>query len=63
MLGSVLRIQLEYHYIPKFFIRPLSEMLLLLEEEGFHTFIQTATLPHQIIDRDVTHTYMIFAWR
>ena len=62
-LQSVSRIQLEYHYIPGFFTRPLSEMLALLEKEGFRTFVQSIAQPHQILDTDTTHTYMIFGWR
>lgn len=62
-LKSVAEIQLEYHYIPGFFTRPLSEMLALLESNGFRTFVQSISRPHQIIDHDVMHAYMIFAWR
>lgn len=62
-LQQVGAIQLEYHYIPGFFTRPLSELLLILESEGFHTFVESCTLPHLIVGRDTWHTYMVFAWR
>ncbi|MCX6787568.1 MAG: FkbM family methyltransferase [Candidatus Kaiserbacteria bacterium] len=62
-LQSVSCIQLEYHYIPGFFTRPLSEMLATLEKEGFRTFVQSIAQPHQILDTDTAHTYMIFGWR
>jgi FkbM family methyltransferase len=62
-LRSVALIQLEYHYIPRFFTRTLSEILVLLESEGFHTFVQSAMLPHQIIGHNDMRTCMVFAWR
>lgn len=62
-LRSVSVLQLEYHYIPNVFTRPLSEMLALLESEGFHTFVESNMPPHRIIGRDTWHTYMVFAWR
>lgn len=62
-LRSVGALQLEYHYIPGFFTRPLSEMLTLLESEGFHTFVESNTPPHRVVGRDAWHNYMIFAWR
>lgn len=62
-LRQVAAIQLEYHYIPEFFTRPLSEMLALLESEGFRTFVESNTPPHDIVGHDIRHTYMIFAWR
>jgi FkbM family methyltransferase len=62
-LDSVSSIQLEYHHIPGFFTRPLSEILALLESSGFHTYVESSTPPHNIIGRDAWHTYMIFAWR
>ncbi len=62
-LHLVSTLQLEYHYIPGFFTRPLSEMLTLLESNGFHTFVESNSLPHAIVGHDRLHTYMIFAWR
>lgn len=62
-LRSITAIQLEYHYIPGFFTRPLSDMLSLLESEGFRTFVESNTPPHDIVGHDIRHTYMIFAWR
>lgn len=61
-LKFVDRIQLEYHYIPGFFTRPLSEMLSLLESKGFRTFVHSTAPPHQVVGNDGIHTYMIFAW-
>lgn len=62
-LGLVVALQLEYHYIPGFFMRPLSEMLALLESNGFKTFVESNASPHDIVGHDTPHTYMIFAWR
>ncbi len=62
-LRSVAEIQLEYHYIPGFFTRPLSEMLSLLEKNGFHTFVEPTAPPHQVVGHETSHAYMIFAWR
>lgn len=62
-LASVSAVQLEYHYIPGSFTRPLSAILTLLESNGFHTFVESNTLPHKIVGRDAWHTYMVFAWR
>lgn len=62
-LNSVATIQLEYHYIPGFFTRPLSDMLALLESNGFRAFVGSNTLPHRVVGRDAWHTYMVFAWR
>ena len=62
-LRHIAAIQLEYHYMPGFFTRPLSEILVLLESGGFNTFIESNTPPHAIVGYDTQHTYMIFAWR
>jgi FkbM family methyltransferase len=62
-LPLIAALQLEYHYIPGFFTRPLSELLALLESEGFRTFVESNTPPHKIVGRDAWHTYMVFAWR
>jgi FkbM family methyltransferase len=63
MFRSIATIQLEYHYIPGFFTRPLRDILTLLESVGFQTFVQANALAHQVINRDTAHTYMVFAWR
>lgn len=62
-LQLVATMQLEYHYIPDFFTRPLSDMLALLEENGFHTYVQPTAPPHQVVGHTTPHAYMIFAWR
>jgi len=62
-LQQVAAIQLEYHYIPGFFTRTLSEMLTLLESAGFSTYVESNKPPHQVIGHDALHTYMVFAWR
>lgn len=62
-LRRVSTLQLEYHYVPGYFTRPLSEMLALLESEGFHTFAQANARAHRVTNRDIAHTYMVFAWR
>lgn len=62
-LRHIAAIQLEYHYMPGFFTRPLSEVLTLLESGGFHTFVESNAQPHAIVGHDTQHTYMIFAWR
>ena len=62
-LQHVAQLQLEYHYIPGFFTRPLQEMTSLLETQGFHTFVRSTAPPHQVIGRDIMQTSMIFARR
>jgi len=62
-LRQVAAVQLEYHFIPACSTRPLSDMLALLESEGFHTFVESNTPPYRVIGHDVWHTYMVFAWR
>lgn len=62
-LRSVSTLQLEYHYIPGFFTRPLSEMLSLLEKNGFRTFVQATAPPHKVVGHETSHAYMIFVWR
>ncbi len=62
-LRRVAAVQLEYHYIPGCSTRPLSDMLALLESEGFHTFVESNVPPYRVIGHDVWHTYMVFAWR
>lgn len=62
-LRNVALIQLEYHYIPGSFTRPLSQMLALLESEGFHTFVESNAAPHTVLGQGGWHTYMVFAWR
>ncbi len=62
-LRFVAAMQLEYHYIPGFVTRTLSEMLSLLEKNDFHTFAQPTAPPHQIVGHETPHAYMIFAWR
>ena len=56
-------LQLEYHYIPGSFTRPLSDMLVLLESNGFRTFTAPTALPHQVVGQNISHAYMIFAWQ
>ncbi len=62
-LRYVATLQLEYHYFPEMATRPLSDMLVLLESNGFRTFVQPTAHPHQIIGHDTAHAYMVFAWR
>lgn len=62
-LQQITTIQLEYHYIPGSFTRPLSDLLILLESEGFHTFVESNAAPHTVLGHDGWHTYMVFAWR
>lgn len=56
-------IQLEYHYVPRVFTRPLSDMLKLFELAGFKTFVQSNAQAYQILGQESWHTYMVFAWR
>ena len=62
-LHYIATIQLEYHYIPGFVTRLLSEMLTLLETGGFRTFVQSPAPPHRVVGSTTQHTYMVFAWR
>jgi Methyltransferase FkbM domain len=55
--------QLECHYIPGFVTKRLSEVLALLEGEGFTTFVSSPSLPHEAVGRDALRTCMVFAWR
>lgn len=62
-LERVAAVQLEYHYMPGSFTRPLSDVLVLFESSGFRTFVQPTARPHQIIGHNTAHAYMVFAWR
>ncbi|PIR83435.1 hypothetical protein COU19_00540 [Candidatus Kaiserbacteria bacterium CG10_big_fil_rev_8_21_14_0_10_56_12] len=62
-LEKIASIQLEYHYIPGHFTRSVSELLRVLEEAGFRTFVKSYAPPHRIIGHDGWLTYMVFAWR
>lgn len=62
-LSSVKNVQLEYHYVPDHFTTPLSDVLKLLEANGFKTFVQANGPAHAVIGKDTLHTYMVFAWR
>ncbi len=62
-LAMISAIQLEYHHIPGFSTHPISQMLSVLEANGFNTFVESNTLPHNVIGHDTWHTYMLFAWR
>lgn len=60
---SVRQIQLEYHYMKGHFIRPLSDLLTLLERNGFKTAVESIASPKQIVSMDNNHAYMVFAWK
>lgn len=62
-LHFVAGLQLEYHYFPGVTTRALSDMLVLLESGGFRTFAEPTALPHQVVEHDRAHAYMVFAWR
>lgn len=62
-LRQIQRIQLEYHYEPGVFTRPLSDILVLLEQQGFRTVVQTMTKLPAMIHSDARHSYMVYAWR
>lgn len=53
-LASISQIQLEYHYHPEFFPRPLSDMLALLERAGFQTKTKATSS---------SRASMVYAWR
>jgi FkbM family methyltransferase len=61
-IRQVKHIQLEYHYEPGFFERPLSDLLVLLEKNGF----QTVAIPTAPLQSMLGHTsrrnYMVYAW-
>ena len=62
-IEQVSAIQLEYHYIKNHFTRPLSDVLTLLEQHGFKTFVESIATPHDVVEKDTNHAYMIFAWK
>lgn len=62
-ITQVTSIQLEYHYIKGHFTRPLSDVLTLLEKNGFKTFVESIASPHHVVQKDVNHAYMMFAWK
>lgn len=62
-MTGISRIQLEYHYHPEFFRRPLSDMLSILERAGFRTAVQATREPHVVVGRDAPCAYMVYAWR
>lgn len=61
--ANIRRVQLEYHYSPGYFPRPLSALLALLESAGFKTFAEATVPPYVVLDRDTRHHYMVFGWR
>ncbi len=62
-LKLISAVQLEHHYHPTFFPRPLSEMLRLLESAGFRTSARATLRPSAFIGRDGVVAHMVFAWR
>lgn len=62
-ISNVSSIQLEYHFNPEYFKRSLSELLTLLEKEGFKVFALPCNMPHTVVGKDTRHQYMVFAWR
>ncbi len=62
-IDKIQRIQLEYHYNPEYFKQPVSVLLTLLESAGFKTFVEATIRPHLVIDKDISHQCMVFAWR
>ncbi len=62
-MRHIAAIQLEYHYIPGFFTRPLSDLLALLESHGFHTSVQSNAPTNHIADPAAIQTSMVFAQR
>jgi FkbM family methyltransferase len=62
-INLIANVQLEYHYNPEYFKRPLSALLTLLEKAGFKTFVVPTTTLRANIYRDAANQYMVFAWR
>ena len=62
-IQHVSMIQMEYHYIKNHFTRPLSDLLTLLEQQGFSTFVESIASPHHVVLKNTNHAYMVFAWR
>lgn len=56
-------LQLEYHYIPGFSTRPLSDLLALLATEGFRTAVLPSASTYRTDMRDGMQTAMVSAWR
>lgn len=62
-LEQVACVQLEYHYEPGFFVRPLSDILKLLEAAGFQTAVQTTTTPALMMRNNWRRNHLVYAWR
>lgn len=60
-LRRVSLLQLEYHYIPGFFTRPLSELIALLEKNGFRTSTRPNAPAGKAVNPDAMQTFMVFA--
>lgn len=61
--SSIRQIQLEYHYMKGHFTRPLSDLLTLLERNGYRTGVESIALPKHLVNTDNNHAYMVFAWK
>lgn len=61
--SNIRQIQLEYHYMKGHFTRPLSDVLTVLERNGFKTFVESIASPKDVVNKDTNHTYMVFAWK
>ena len=62
VLHNVSYIQLEYHDEPGVFDRPLSDMLRLLETEGFTTAVHSPIHPH-LMKNGWRRNCIVYAWR
>lgn len=62
-MRNISRLQLEYHYHPEFFRKPLTAMLALLESAGFRTAVRATKEPRSVVGKDTAHAYMVYAWR
>ena len=62
-LVDISQIQFEYHYHPKFFPKPLSEILELLKHTGFQTKIKKVKNPNPIAGKDSLSASMVYSWK
>ncbi|OGN33166.1 MAG: hypothetical protein A3I39_03000 [Candidatus Yanofskybacteria bacterium RIFCSPLOWO2_02_FULL_47_9b] len=62
-LADISQIQFEYHYHPKFFPKPLSEILEILKQAGFQTKIKEVKNPNLIARKDFLSASMVYGWK
>jgi FkbM family methyltransferase len=62
-MADISEIQLEYHYQPEFFPRPLFEMWQFLESTGFRVYVKDTAKSNSPGSKDAVRAHMIYASR